>query len=174
MSLQLQIETIILLVIAAFLSMIIGLDRERRDRPAGLRTHMLVGVGACLFTIVSIYAFPGGDPGRVASQILPGIGFLGAGAILKQRRDVMGLTTAASVWSTAAVGMAVGTGAWLLALATTLIIWVILVMVSKAEHHHLGTKTPGENDGIDEAVDGETLMDNVSGGGHVREVHQHD
>jgi putative Mg2+ transporter-C (MgtC) family protein len=170
-----QVETIILLIIAAFLSMIIGLDRERRDRPAGLRTHMLVGVGACLFTILSAHAFPSGDPGRVASQILPGIGFLGAGAILKQRRDVTGLTTAASVWATAAVGMAVGTGAWLLALAGTLVIWVILVMVSKAEHHQLRTKTPGYNDGIDEdPTDNDTLMDNVSGGGHVREIHQHD
>src|SRR5690606_30481185 len=161
MSLQVQAETIVLLVIAAFLSMIIGLDRERRDRPAGLRTHMLVGVGACLFTLLSIHAFPGGDPGRVASQILPGIGFLGAGAILKQRRDVTGLTTAASVWATAAVGMSVGTGAWLLALAATLTIWVILVVVSKTEHHHLKTKTPGVNDGIDENPDDtETLMDN--------------
>jgi putative Mg2+ transporter-C (MgtC) family protein len=171
MSLQVQAETIVLLVIAAFLSMIIGLDRERRDRPAGLRTHMLVGTGACLFTILSIHAFPSGDPGRVASQILPGIGFLGAGAILKQRRDVVGLTTAASVWSTAAIGMAVGTGAWLIALAATLIIWIVLVILSRTEHHHLGTKPDPV---YDDNEDSETLMDNVTGGGHVREVHQHD
>ena len=172
MSLQMQVETLFLVFFAAILSMIIGLDRERRDRPAGLRTHMLVGVGACLYTILSMHAFPGGDPGRVASQILPGIGFLGAGAILKQRRDVMGLTTAASVWSTAAVGMAVGTGAWLLALSATLVIWVILVMVSKAEHHQLDARSIG-HDAADTGDD-DTLMDNVSGGGHVREVHQHD
>lgn len=171
MSLQVQAETIVLLIIAAFLSMIVGLDRERRDRPAGLRTHMLVGVGSCLFTILSIHAFPSGDPGRVASQIIPGIGFLGAGAILKQRRDVKGLTTAASIWATAAVGMAVGSGAWLLALAGTLIIWTVLVMVSRAEHHQLRTKVL-DNDTLDD--DDEVLMENVSGGGHVREVHQHD
>lgn len=170
MSLQLQVETLFLLIIAAFLSMLIGLDRERRDRPAGLRTHMLVGVGSCLFTILSMYAFPSGDPGRVASQIIPGIGFLGAGAILKQRQDVSGLTTAASVWSTAAVGMAVGTGAWLLALVATLVIWIVLVVVSKSEYHQLRTKGPHEiKHGEDDA-----LMDNVSGGGHVREVHQHE
>lgn len=176
MSLQVQAETIVLLIIAAFLSMIVGLDRERRDRPAGLRTHMLVGIGACLFTILSIHAFPSGDPGRVASQIIPGIGFLGAGAILKQRRDVTGLTTAASIWSTAAIGMAVGSGAWLLALAGTLIIWIVLVMVSRAEHHQLRTKELNNDDTVDndgEVLD-EVLMENVSGGGHVREIHQHD
>jgi putative Mg2+ transporter-C (MgtC) family protein len=168
MSLQVQAETVALLLIAALLSMIIGLDRERRDRPAGLRTHMLVGVGACLFTILSIYAFPSGDPGRVASQILPGIGFLGAGAILKQRRDISGLTTAASVWSTAAVGMAVGTGAWLLALAATVIIWIILVLLSKAENHQ---KRNDESDLSDDSGEPMPLHDNISGGGHVREVH---
>lgn len=171
MSLQLQAETVALIVIAALLSMIIGLDRERRDRPAGLRTHMLVGVGACLFTILSIYAFPSGDPGRVASQILPGIGFLGAGAILKQRRDISGLTTAASVWSTAAIGMAVGTGAWLLALAATVMIWIILVVLSRAENHQ---KHNDENDGPDDSADPMPLHDNISGGGHVREVHSVD
>ena len=169
MSLQLQVETLFLLVMAAFLSMLIGLDRERRDRPAGLRTHMLVGVGSCLFTILSLYAFPSGDPGRVASQIIPGIGFLGAGAILKQRRDVSGLTTAASVWSTAAVGMAVGTGAWLLALSGTLVIWIVLVLVAMTERHQLRTKEPPKQDD-----GGDVLMENISGGGHVREVHQHE
>src|SRR5687768_11360764 len=103
MSLFVQAETFFLIMIAAFLSMIIGLDRERRDHPAGLRTHMLIGIGSCLFTILSVHAFSPGDPGRVASQILPGMGFLGAGAILKTRTDILGLTTAASVWSTAAV-----------------------------------------------------------------------
>lgn len=168
MSLQLQAETIGLIVIAALLSMIIGLDRERRDRPAGLRTHMLVGVGACLFTILSMHAFPSGDPGRVASQILPGIGFLGAGAILKQRRDISGLTTAASVWSTAAIGMAVGTGSWLLALGATLMIWVILVVLAKSEHN---SRSSIVIDDEDEDSEDAPLQDNVSGGGHVREVH---
>jgi putative Mg2+ transporter-C (MgtC) family protein len=125
-SLFLQAETFFFVLVAGFLGMIIGLERERNDHPAGLRTHMLVCIGSCLFTIVSIHGFGGGDPGRVASQILPGIGFLGAGAILKLRHDVRGLTTAASIWATAAIGLTVGTGAWLLALATTLVIWIVL------------------------------------------------
>ncbi len=140
MSLYLQAETFFLILIAAFLSMIVGLDRERNEHPAGLRTHMLVGIGSCLFTILSIHAFPGGDPGRVASQILPGMGFLGAGAILKQRFDIRGLTTAASLWSTAAVGMAVGTGAWLIALGVTMVIWVVLAVIRKLEYSQLETK----------------------------------
>jgi putative Mg2+ transporter-C (MgtC) family protein len=134
MSLQLQAETFLLVLVAAFLSMIIGLERERRDHPAGLRTHMLVGIGSCLFTIASIHAFPGADAARVASQILPGIGFLGAGAILKQRFDIRGLTTAASIWATAAVGLTVGTGAWLLALATTLLMWIVLDVLARMTH----------------------------------------
>ena len=133
MSLQLQLELSLLILLSAFLSMIIGLDRERRDYSAGLRTHMLVGIGACLFTLLSRYAFPIGDPGRVAAQVVSGVGFLGAGAILKQRDGVFGLTTAANIWATAAVGMAVGTGAWLLALITTLSIWMVLVIIRRAK-----------------------------------------
>ena len=91
------------------------------------------GMGACLFTVLSYAAFPGGDPSRVASQILPGIGFLGAGTILKGRRNIHGLTTAASIWITAAVGMAVGVGAWFLALCGTLLIWFVLVILRRIE-----------------------------------------
>ncbi len=133
MSLEQQFVAVFQLLLAAFLSGLIGMDRERKQWDAGLRTHMLVGVGACLFTLLSYMAFPGGDPSRVASQILPGIGFLGAGTILKGRRDIHGLTTAASIWITAAVGMAVGVGAWLLALCATLIIWFVLVLLRRAE-----------------------------------------
>jgi putative Mg2+ transporter-C (MgtC) family protein len=140
MSLYLQVEVFFALLLAAFLSMLIGLDRERHDQPAGLRTHMLVGIGSCLFTLLSIHAFGDGDPGRVASQILPGLGFLGAGAILKHQRDIYGLTTAASMWSTAAVGMAIGVGAWFLALAATVTIWVVLALIRRVEVSSLGTK----------------------------------
>ncbi|MFO7322692.1 MAG: MgtC/SapB family protein [Chloroflexota bacterium] len=133
MSLVDQAEAFFLILLAGFLSMLIGMERERRDRPAGLRTHMLVGIGSCVFTILSIEGFVFGDPGRVAAQIVSGIGFLGAGAILKGDRDVYGLTTAASIWAVAAVGMAVGAGAWLLALSATLVIWITLSTLYRVE-----------------------------------------
>jgi putative Mg2+ transporter-C (MgtC) family protein len=119
------------LILAAFLSMIVGWERERKHREAGLRTHMLIGTGSCLFTALSIYGFGDGDPGRVASQILPGLGFLGAGAILKEGANVQGLTTAASMWVTAAVGMAVATGAWFLAICAALVVWFVLSIVQR-------------------------------------------
>ncbi|MEP7292382.1 MAG: MgtC/SapB family protein [Chloroflexota bacterium] len=133
MTLEQQFVAVLQLALAAFLGGMIGLDRERKQRDAGLRTHILVGTGACLFTVLSMLAFPGGDPGRVASQILPGIGFLGAGTILKHGRSVHGLTTAASIWITAAIGMAVGTGAWFLALCGTLLIWFVLAVIRRIE-----------------------------------------
>lgn len=127
MTLFQQAEAVFYLLLAAFLSGMIGITRERRAFGAGLRTHILVGVGACLFTILSGYAFPGDDNARVASNIVVGIGFLGAGTIIRQENRARGLTTAAGVWATAAVGMAVGTGSWLLACAATVIIWVTFV-----------------------------------------------
>ena len=99
--------------------MVIGIERELREQAAGLRTHMLVAVGACLFTLVervrvrSVGGDHAGDPSRVAAQIVTGIGFLGAGAILREGQWVRGLTTAASLWVVAAVGMAVGLGLYL-------------------------------------------------------------
>ena len=134
MTLIVQFEAALELILAAFLSMIIGLDRERRDIAAGLRTHMLVGMGACLFTLLSIHAFPGpGDSARVAAQIVSGIGFLGAGTIIQRRHSVHNLTTAASIWATAAIGMAVGTRAWFLALCGTLTIWFVLALLRRVE-----------------------------------------
>lgn len=111
---QAQIDTAVRMAVAAAMGMAIGVERELREQAAGLRTHMLVAVGACLFTIVSAYGFEGFattvDPSRVAAQIVTGIGFLGAGAILREGLSVRGLTTAASLWITAAIGMAVGLG----------------------------------------------------------------
>jgi putative Mg2+ transporter-C (MgtC) family protein len=132
-TLELQFVAFIQLMFAALLGGLIGLDRERREHDAGLRTHMLVCIGACLFTVLSMLAFPGGDPGRVASQIVPGIGFLGAGTILKYGRNIHGLTTATSIWMTAAVGMAVGVGAWFLALSGTLLVWFVLSILRRVE-----------------------------------------
>jgi putative Mg2+ transporter-C (MgtC) family protein len=111
-----QIEVAVRITVAAVAGMAIGIERELREQAAGLRTHILVSVGSCLFTLVSIYGFTayGGtkltDPSRVAAQIVTGIGFLGAGAILRQGANIRGLTTAASLWIAAAIGMAVGVG----------------------------------------------------------------
>lgn len=126
MSLALQFDWTLNLFLAALLSMVIGIDREHRSRStAGTRTHMLVGVASCLFTLLSIHAFEG-EGGRVAAQIVSGIGFLGAGAIFLRGGTVHNLTTAASIWAVSAIGMAVGAGAWLLAVNATLIVWFIL------------------------------------------------
>jgi len=126
MSLELQLVLALQLLLAAALSMLVGLEREHRHKNAGLRTHMLVGTGACLFTVLSLYAFPGDDSARVAANIVTGIGFLCAGVIYRSRDRVHDLTTAASIWISAAIGMAVGTGAWFLAIIATLVVWVIL------------------------------------------------
>lgn len=131
MPLLLQLEISLWLLLAAFLGMVIGLEREAKAHDAGIRTHILVCVGSCLFTLLSIYAFAPGDPGRVASQILPGIGFLGAGIILERQAGVKNLTTAAGIWTTAAIGMAVGSGAWFLAMVATLLVWVVLAVLRR-------------------------------------------
>jgi putative Mg2+ transporter-C (MgtC) family protein len=116
------------LLLAAFLGAAVGLEREIHDHPAGMRTHLLVALGSGGFTVLSIVAFPapGADPGRVAAQIVTGIGFLGAGAILKEGLSIHGLTTAASLWVVAAVGMAAGAGAWVTAVTITVIAIVSL------------------------------------------------
>jgi putative Mg2+ transporter-C (MgtC) family protein len=111
------------LILAAILGAAVGLEREIHDHPAGMRTHLLVSLGSAGFTVLSIAAFPapGSDPARVAAQIVTGIGFLGAGAILKEGLSIHGLTTAASLWVVAAIGMAAGAGAWVTALTITVI-----------------------------------------------------
>ena len=122
--------------VAAGLGMAIGIERELRDREAGLRTHVLVSVGSALFTIVSAYGFHdllanGGpviraDPTRIAAQIVTGIGFLGAGAIIREGLSVRGLTTAATLWGVAAIGMAAGAGYYSAALFGTAIVILAL------------------------------------------------
>jgi putative Mg2+ transporter-C (MgtC) family protein len=133
-------ETLLRLVIAAVLGSLIGLERERLAWAAGMRTHMLVCVGACLFMIVSTYGFSTGlgqnvvlDPSRVAAQVVSGIGFLGAGAILARGEIVKGLTTAASIWTVAAIGLAVGGGLYFAAASSTVIILAILAGVKPLE-----------------------------------------
>jgi putative Mg2+ transporter-C (MgtC) family protein len=132
---------ILRLLIAAILGSVIGADRERLAWAPGLRTHMLVCVGACLFMIVSAFGFSDIlqtrnvilDPSRVAAQVVSGIGFLGAGTILLRGEVVRGLTTAASLWSVAAVGLAVGGGLYVEAVAATLVILIILAGIKPLE-----------------------------------------
>jgi putative Mg2+ transporter-C (MgtC) family protein len=114
-------EILLRLAVAAGLGAAVGLERELRERQAGLRTHLLVCVGAALFTLVSAYAFTGVrvDPTRIAAQVVTGIGFLGAGAIIRQGLSIRGLTTAATLWLVAAIGMAAGAGYYAAALITT-------------------------------------------------------
>jgi putative Mg2+ transporter-C (MgtC) family protein len=117
-------EVLLRLFVAAVLGGLIGLERELRERQAGLRTHLLVCVGSALFTLVSAYGFSDWgvrvDPTRIAAQIVTGIGFLGAGAIIRQGLSVRGLTTAATLWLVAAIGMAVGAGYWVGAIVAAL------------------------------------------------------
>jgi putative Mg2+ transporter-C (MgtC) family protein len=129
-------EILLRVALAAVLGGAIGFERELREREAGLRTHLLVSVGAALFTMVSAYAWtdwtfstPQGlvfDPTRIAAQVVSGIGFLGAGAIIRQGLSVRGLTTAATLWVVAAIGMASGAGYYIAAVATTALVLISL------------------------------------------------
>jgi putative Mg2+ transporter-C (MgtC) family protein len=136
-------EVLIRLALASLLGSIIGLERQRREWAAGLRTHMLVCVGAALAMIVSAYGFgdvvgkPGIvlDPSRVAAQVISGIGFLGAGTILFMKNEVVrGLTTAAGLWTVAAIGLAAGGGLYWAATITTAIVFIILALVKPLEN----------------------------------------
>lgn len=138
-------ELISRLVLAAALGSVIGFERERLSWAAGLRTHMLVCVGSALIMIVSAFGFAdalGGehvvlDPSRMAAQVVSGIGFLGAGSILLRGEIVRGLTTAASLWSVAAVGLAVGGGLYTAAIAATIIILIILAGIKPLERRFI-------------------------------------
>jgi putative Mg2+ transporter-C (MgtC) family protein len=137
-------DLLIRLCLAALLGSVVGAERERLLWAAGLRTHMLVCVGACLFMIVSAFGFSDIvdhyhvilDPSRVAAQVVSGIGFLGAGSILLRGEVVKGLTTAASLWTVAAIGLAVGGGLYGAAIASTAIILVILAGIKPLEEFY--------------------------------------
>ncbi|MGB6054205.1 MAG: MgtC/SapB family protein [Burkholderiaceae bacterium] len=135
------------LAFSALLGSVIGIERERLSWAAGLRTHMLVCVGSTLIMIVSAYGFAGVlsdhvtlDPSRMAAQVVSGIGFLGAGAILARGEVIRGLTTAASVWSVAAIGLAVGGGLYTEAVAATVIILIILAGLKPLERRFIASK----------------------------------
>jgi putative Mg2+ transporter-C (MgtC) family protein len=119
---------------------LVGLNRERHNQPAGFRTHILICMGACLLMILSIYipqtyfGFKNGDPGRIAAQVVSGIGFLGAGAIIRLGTNVRGITTAASIWLISAVGMAIGAGLYTVAFFVVILALFTLIVLERLEH----------------------------------------
>ena len=129
---------VIRLLVATLLGALIGLEREYHAKEAGVRTHLLVALGSCLFMIISIYGFDAYlgrdhvsfDPSRIASQVVTGIGFIGAGTIILQKQVVRGLTTAAGVWVTAAIGLACGDGMYLLAVISTAVVLISLGLIN--------------------------------------------
>lgn len=136
MDLQTQIDLSFRLLAAAVLVTLVGHNRQHYDHPAGLRTHILIGIGASLFTAVSLFAFGPNNPGVVAAQIVSGIGFLGAGSIIRgagETERVRGITTAAGIWTTAAIGMACGAGLYFLAAFGTILTWFVLEIVRRIE-----------------------------------------
>lgn len=126
-----EIEAGLRLMLAAVLGGAIGFQREKANKPAGLRTHILICLGSALFTVVSALGFTGNvDPSRIAAGVVTGIGFIGAGVIFRGMRGdkVMGITTAASIWVTAAIGIAAGAGLYIIASATALVTVLVLMI----------------------------------------------
>ena len=130
-------EMVIRIVIAAFVGGIIGYERARAKKAAGIRTHLLVCMGAALFTAISIWGFSGSaDPSRLAAGVVVGVGFLGAGTILRQERGVAGLTTAAGIWAVVAIGVAIGAGLHVVGAVAAAIVPLALRFLP---HHHPDT-----------------------------------
>ncbi len=126
---EVGVEAILRLLLAAVLGAIIGYQREKAGKEAGLRTHILICVGAALFTVASIYGFAGADPSRIAVGVVTGIGFLGAGVILdRSGGSVVGLTTAATMWSVAGIGLSAGAGLYLISVVATAIVLIALLL----------------------------------------------
>lgn len=144
-----EIEAVARLALSFLLGAALGLERETHDRPAGLRTFILVSVGSTLVMIVSIGMrdlFAGGanvDPGRIAAQVVTGIGFLGAGTILREGPFIRGLTTAAGLWVASAIGLAVGAGFYIIAAAATGLALISLTLLARVERSYIGGKGYG-------------------------------
>ncbi len=141
-------EIIIRIIIAALLGAVVGYERERQGQPAGLRTHIILVVGAALTMTLSINLaiqfrplVPNGDPARLAAQVVSGIGFLGAGAILRYGPNIKGLTTATSLWTMAIVGLAIGAGHYLSGVAATVILLVALIILNVFEKRFINAYT---------------------------------
>ena len=131
----LETELIIRLVVAAVLGSLIGLEREWHDKPAGLRTHILVCVGAAVFTVAALGIGKETEIARIAAGVVTGIGFLGAGTIFREKERVRGLTTAADLWVLAAIGLAVGIGYYVLAAISTALMLIILILGGKIDRY---------------------------------------
>lgn len=166
------------LALAAALGSIIGLEREFREREAGLRTHLLVSLGSALFTIVSAFGFHDVlthdpqvvvrlDPSRIAAQIVSGIGFLGAGAIIRQGLSIRGLTTAATLWVVAAIGMAAGAGFYSVAIITTVVALVALWPLRYVAYRMIDRVKPEEDRVVIELREGHSLAELLT---HVTQV----
>lgn len=132
-----DVEIVLRIGLAALLGMVVGYERERQNQPAGLRTHTILAIGSCLAMTISINISTqfanSGDPARLAAQVVSGIGFLGAGAILRYGTNVKGLTTATSLWTIAIVGLAVGAGHYFASIATTVALLIVLVLLNILE-----------------------------------------
>jgi hypothetical protein len=153
------VELIGRLLLAGLLGALIGAERELRQKAAGLRTNTLIALGAALFTIVSLEmarGAPGADPARVAAQVVTGIGFLGAGAILRTGSSIHGLTTAATIWMNAAIGVAAGAGRYALATAGTLAALIVLVALYPLDRYleERERRAAGSSDGAAPQADG--------------------
>lgn len=159
-------DFILRLVVAGLLGAVIGLDREIRAKEAGFRTHFLVSLGSALIMIVSQYGFSeiatmqnvSFDPSRVAAQVVSGIGFIGAGTIIIQKKFVRGLTTAAGLWATAGIGLAIGAGMYWVGIAATLLtlisqyhLQIIRLPYNRDNLFHRQTRKPRESHGSDSA-----------------------
>ncbi len=136
----LRIDLLVRLMLAAVLGGVVGMERELSGKPAGLRTNLLICVGAALLTELSMSiartagpGFRNADPARLAAQIVSGIGFLGAGTIIQARGSVVGLTTAATLWVVAAIGIAAGSGAYVEAIGTTILVIFVLILLGRLE-----------------------------------------
>lgn len=136
------------MVVSLLLGCCVGIERKSKGQIAGIRTFALISLGATLAMILSIYVpqeymgLKNGDPGRIAAQVITGIGFLGAGAIIQMKGSVRGLTTAAGIWMVATIGMAVGVGLYIVSVIATALILVILVILERFEHRiHIGNQT---------------------------------
>ena len=143
-------QVIVRLLLALLFSALIGIERQMHRRSAGLRTHILVCLGSCLIMLTSLYIFDiyinvvSLDPTRIAAGVITGIGFLGAGAIIREREGVKGLTTAASLWVVAAIGLAVGCGFWRAAAYTTILTAVVLFVLRYVEGIIFSNEKAGE------------------------------
>jgi putative Mg2+ transporter-C (MgtC) family protein len=141
-STEVTTETVLFRLLLSFIAgALIGIERESHRQPAGIKTHILICIGSTLLMLLSIYIpqtyknFQNGDPGRIAAQVVSGIGFIGAGAILRMGINVRGLTTAASIWAIAAVGLAIGAGMYLPALFVVALILIVLIVVEQLEKY---------------------------------------